>query len=353
VKHLSGIVAAACLLAVAAWFSPSRAGDETVTFTDPAEQAFTVQVPKGWLMQGGVERKAAYLAHPWLAVSTPDGTTTMFINDPELPTFTLPSAQHAEGTWVAAGVIGQAAAMHYENGQEFAAEYGKRTFAKSCGNVQLKGTRPDPEFAQAASAEGNKLRAQIGVQGPPPQIDAGSALFTCQIKGKPYLAEVFVVTQLAQFGNGGFWLVPDTWIMGFRTPADQQGHAERILHVMRDSFEITPQWRQRMNAAVQVGLQQIRAQGQEAMAALQQQADEANRMLRQQFESNMASQNERHDAFMSMMDQQEQDRNNAFDDHMQQKSINHFNEMLYITNNRCVAYYNNDIHQGCHYYAPN
>jgi hypothetical protein len=139
--------------------------------------------------------------------------------------------------------------------------------------------------------------------------------------------------------------------MGYRTPAGQQAEADRLVREIDASFTQDPAFRAKMLEVTRQKLQEIRENGERGMAMLKRQADEANAMLRQQYESSSRMMQENHDAFMGMMDQQREDRNYQFDDHMYQKSVNQQNEMLYINNQHCIAWYGNDTHQGCRIYA--
>jgi hypothetical protein len=350
--------AAAVLTAFAATTAPlsARAAGWT-TFIDPSEHAFTAEVPQGWLVQGGMERKSDTNVMGWLALASQDGSTTVFIHDPNIPLFVLPNQQRREGTWAVNGALGLAAVFPYAGGAQFAAKYGQKAFASACGNLQLKGTQSEPDLVQRQIQQYRELAAAVGATGAGvPQIDAGSALFNCQIKGKPYVAGVIATTSLSPGVPVGNAVIGGSWnaiVMGYRAPVEDQADADRLVRYISASFRQDPQFRAKMIEVTQGKLAEIRANGERGMAMLRQMADRENAALRQQYESSMRTQQESHDAFMNMMDQQEADRNYQFDNHMQQKAIGQFNEMLYINNQHCDVYYNNDPHQGCHYYSNN
>ncbi|HNG75784.1 MAG TPA: hypothetical protein PLY72_15050, partial [Candidatus Obscuribacter sp.] len=63
------------------------------TFVDPDQQAFTVEVPAGWKVEGGLVRPRAIDARPWVKTYSPDGRIMAFIGDAKFPPYTMPNAQ--------------------------------------------------------------------------------------------------------------------------------------------------------------------------------------------------------------------------------------------------------------------
>jgi hypothetical protein len=301
-------------------------GDGWTHFTDPTENAFTVSVPEGWKVKGGIVRKSAVVAIPWFAATSPDGATSVFMGDPTVPLFTLPTQRLREGA-VVNGVTGPQSVEPYQDGGQFAAQYGQRYFAASCAGLQLKGAQPEPAVAQRAQADTEEMRARVGDNLPvTTTYDGGSALFTCQVGGKAYTATTIVATALTRIGDGGLWSVPT--VFGYRTPAERQTDVDRLARAMQASFQKNPQWEQKMADVARGEIARIKQEG-EAFAAQQQ---------------------GRHDAFMGQMNAQQASRNAAFADHMYQKGVGQQREMLYIQNRHCVQWYD-AAHTNCRYYA--
>lgn len=349
-----GLPAAAALaFAIIAALSANAAG--WTTFTDPGEQAFTAQVPQGWIVKGGIERKSDVDVTGWMALASHDGATTMFVHDPNVPKFILPNQDRQEGSWAPNGALGLAFVMPYEPGAQFAAKYGRTSFASSCGNLQLKSSRNEAELQQRQVRQLQEMAARVGGTRGMPQIDAGSAMFTCNIKGKPYVAVAFAATSLVPALTiapgrtlGGGWTAV---VMGYRTPVASQAETDRTLRQIDASLKQQPAFQEKMVAAVRQKLEEIRENGERGMEMLQRQADEESQALRNQYEQNMQAGQERHEAFMGMMEQQRDSRNEQFDNHMYQKAVTQQNEMMYINNQHCIAWYGNDTHQGCRVYV--
>ena len=74
--------------------APARGpGVAFVPFRDPSEGAFTLDVPRGWRVTGGLRRLAPVDVRSSVVASSPDDTMHLRIGDAELPTFSLPTPQ--------------------------------------------------------------------------------------------------------------------------------------------------------------------------------------------------------------------------------------------------------------------
>jgi len=60
-------------------------------FADPAEHAFTMQVPAGWRVQGGTIRKNPIEIPMGVTATSPDGSITIFYSDPNVPIYSVPA----------------------------------------------------------------------------------------------------------------------------------------------------------------------------------------------------------------------------------------------------------------------
>ncbi|MDZ7651934.1 MAG: hypothetical protein U5L03_04930 [Burkholderiaceae bacterium] len=63
-----------------------------VAWRDPAEAAFTVPVPRGWNVQGGLQRPNVLAWQPEVVVTSPDGTASVRMGDGRLELFAVPYA---------------------------------------------------------------------------------------------------------------------------------------------------------------------------------------------------------------------------------------------------------------------
>src|SRR5689334_8754058 len=76
-NRFSGILVAVIMIPNAA------AAIEWTKFKDPSEGAFTIEVPAGWEVVGGLKRRSVNQPHPLLGVLSPDHLTKIVFGDPE------------------------------------------------------------------------------------------------------------------------------------------------------------------------------------------------------------------------------------------------------------------------------
>jgi len=77
----------ALLLIATAHATPLEASDTLsfVTWREPNEGAFTLSVPQGWKVSGGVRRRTPVDVRTAVNVVSPDGTIRLFIGDYDVP----------------------------------------------------------------------------------------------------------------------------------------------------------------------------------------------------------------------------------------------------------------------------
>ena len=323
-------------------------GDGPTTFTDPTENAFTIDAPVGWRVVGGVRRISSVVALPWAQALSADGATAVFTGDGSIPVFVLPSQQHPAGSRFDS-VAGPQMAMDYRTGAQFADAYVRG--AAPCTGLQPQASQPEPEVASRAQSQAQADMAATNTSvTAQTNFDGGSATFTCQISGKPYVIGVFAVTAITRFGQGGVWQTPT--IFGYRAPADQQQYAERVARTFQASFVRQPQWLRSQYAAVRQAVAQIRSQGAQDMAAQQAQANANMAASRQRGDAFAAAQAARQSAYMNGQNAQRDARNTAFANRMDQRDVNQQREMRYIQNQRCAVWWDAG-HTHCRYTVGN
>ena len=216
---------------------------EYVSVTDPVEDGFTVQMPKGWNNRGYSAR--AYDIHRSVCISvSPDGDTVLFSGDPSLPQYFLPRA---------------ATPIHYQFAKVnplikiedarpadvYAQEYAKRKFGKLDG-FQVQGVDDDPKTA-------NSMREAFAKHGM--QIEASSAIlnFTYTDKGSKSNGKLFISVAV----NDSIFSVDVSGISTKGKPAD----FEPMLMKIRTTFKVNPQWQAKQQQLHQQRMAQIEAHG--------------------------------------------------------------------------------------------
>lgn len=207
------------------------------TFRDPAEGAFTLEIPEGWTVEGGSRRMSAVEIRTGVTLRSPDGQVELFVGDNEIPVFAVPTpalsfAGFTEGTTYNPGYGQSFVVESYQAGEQFAAEWG----ARRTGCAQLKASRALPDATQAI----DMAYANGGVR---TSIKAGEATFVCPGKA----GYVFAATELVESMAGALWNVKVA--AGFTAPPNRAAEAGALLSRVVGSFRVDPAW-----AARQQGL---------------------------------------------------------------------------------------------------
>src|SRR5581483_2847894 len=113
-------------------FAPPAAGSgpalPSTRWSDPREQAFSLELPSNWRIDGGLVRRAAVdVVYTW-AATAPDGSAHISGGDASLPTFTVPNAMlnmggFREGSWYSPGYGVRMMVRQYIPGAAFARSY--------------------------------------------------------------------------------------------------------------------------------------------------------------------------------------------------------------------------------------
>ena len=166
------------------------------TFQDPYEKAFTVEVPQGWAVKGGLFRMGYSDERPMIDLTSSDGKTNVRLGDVAIPSYTVPSPLHpTEGSIVDLGAQAQLVIAKYRTGPEFAVLYAHVRFYKTCANptadtADVNFTIPDylPDTSGGAAQASS-------------QSSTGRIAYTCGSGASQNIAFAAVRTTLA----GGIW----------------------------------------------------------------------------------------------------------------------------------------------------
>ena len=224
------------------------AGLRYVAWQDPNEQAFTVEVPEGWKVTGGLIRRNAVDPRGCLQIASSDGDVVISSGDATVPTFTLPgfSEFFPEGSDYSPGYGVAMKVMRYKTGTQFAGEYVQTRVAQSISDVVITGSRDRADIAQAI----NEINARYSISGVQTQLTMGEVTFTGRYQGKAVEGYWFAGTQLttvASSGAPGLWNVPN--LIGYVATPQKAPLAQAVMAHMVNSTNISPQW-----VAMQQGL---------------------------------------------------------------------------------------------------
>ena len=212
-------------------------GIKWVTFRDTREGAFTIEVPQGWNVSGGIVRRGSVDYTFAVEAISPDQTQVLFFGDPSIPVYTMPNmatnlAGKREGDILAYPGASMVIAQ-YQPGNIFAANWGRQRFSRFCSDVNLRANRPKPNSSQ------NVTSIQFGaVQS---TVNVGEAIFTCNLNGRHETGYISAATQINQAAMGsGIWVLLNG--EGFISPPGKTKEVGALLSKMVGSFRLNPQW---------------------------------------------------------------------------------------------------------------
>jgi hypothetical protein len=248
-----------------------------IQFQDPMEKAFSLDVPKGWTVKGGMFRLGYSDERPMVDLRSPDGTTEIRLGDVAIPSYAVPNAYHPrEGEVYDLGAQAQMIVARYRTGPEFAVLYSHARIGSGCRNPQA-----DAEDAGFSMPE----PATTGQDAT--QSSAGQIAYRCETQAGTRVVYAYTRTALYQT----FWQVPS--IVSFIAPPDKAASVRAIAVHCAQSLKVSSAWVQyqkQMDAEgyqyqqlrQQGRLQQLQAQVQQFEAQMQAMQNQVNAFERRQ-----------------------------------------------------------------------
>ncbi|MFM8361733.1 MAG: hypothetical protein ACKOA4_03445 [Haliscomenobacter sp.] len=232
------------------------------SFSDPAEQAFTVEYPGNWKIEGGLYRAAATDVRSHVRITSPDGAILLFIGDNELPYFTLPNAMlewtgFREGSWYSPGYGNNMLVQRYYPGVNFALQYAAR-IAQAPPTILQQQDRPD----LARQLMGLQEITTYGIN---QRMDAGDVRFTFPSNNGQRSGYVFANTLKVEGNGNGIWHVEQ--LIGYVAPPERAQEAADILGRVVRSFQINPQWA-RMQSNLSANVSKIVAETNQVISGI-------------------------------------------------------------------------------------
>jgi hypothetical protein len=223
--------------------SKSASALNWVEYTDSAEGAFSIDVPVGWQVQGGMYRFGYFDVRWMIDVRSLDGKIILRIDDANIPPYALPGPRTGrDGQPYFKPQQFQMIVSTYRDGQSYAEMYAKRRFASVCKTM----TPRQPDWSPAMPSAW-----QIASGGQPTE---GRISYDCATSDGPRIASVYARSTL--YRSTGFWLA-DPVISIITTPS-AASLAQSMVQRMIGSWRENPQWKQHQDRMTQVGLKQIR-----------------------------------------------------------------------------------------------
>lgn len=177
------------------------------TFTDPNENAFTIDVPRGWKVAGGVYRKIPLWGTLVLRVLSPDRRTLIAIGDPDSIPYAAPIAA-----------------------QQYVRSFTESAISRACTGLKIV------EVHELRDVEQYAMSHSLGTYN---QWSAAQASFTCGGGRQAGMAgEAVAVMQYMTTLRSGHAQV----LAAFVTRSGQQDAADQLLNHMIQSLHQNPAW---------------------------------------------------------------------------------------------------------------
>ena len=208
-------------------------------FQDPFEHAFSLSVPQGWTVQGGLFRFGFSDERPMVSIKSPDGKIDLRIGDVTIPSYTAPNGYYTrEGQPYDLGAQAQLVVARYRTGPQYAVLYSKARFGSVCRNAQENPSQIDfsmPDYLPVESLQGHGSAGQIA--------------WLCDTSDGQRVALTFTRT----LDSGQLWQV--STMVSLLAPPDQIEQARNIALQCVRSLKVDPQWLAYQHDMDQEGLQ--------------------------------------------------------------------------------------------------
>lgn len=167
------------------------------SFTDPYENAFTIEVPQGWTVAGGAVRKIPLWANLVLRVLSPDRRTLIAVGDPDSVPYSAPIAA-----------------------RDYVRRFTESAMSRACSGLKIVNVADLPDVERYASSNSS---------GPYTQWSAAQAAFTCNGARQAGMAgEAIAVLQYMTTLRSGHAQILATFV----TTTGQEDNADRLLDHM-------------------------------------------------------------------------------------------------------------------------
>lgn len=214
-----------------------------IHYTDIAEGAFSMDVPAGWQIQGGMYRFGYFDVRWMIDARTLDGKVVLRIDDVNIPPYVLPGANSGrEGQPYTRPQQFQMMVSGYKEAQPYGETYAKHRFGSVCTSMTAHAanwslTMP-PNWQLPAGVKSSQA----------------SLAYDCTTSDGPRTVELFLRTQMLQ---NGLWTVDP--IISIIASPDRMGFAQSTVQHMVDTWQENPQWKTYQARMTQAGLNQITA----------------------------------------------------------------------------------------------
>jgi hypothetical protein len=223
--------------------TPLKPAIRYLSWEDPVERAFSLEVPAGWRVEGGTHRRASVDISHFLQAASADGRIRILFNDPDLPVFAIPNqtlawAGFREGSWYSPGYGLREMVMRYKPGLAFLLEYLRAKTAPGLASFEVLEQKDRPDIV----ADFNRIMSRTQVGDIAFRLHAGDAAFRFEKDGEPGLGYGLAVTQVVQSASmpGGNWSV--SLLLVYSCPEAAEEEVREVATHMFRSVRMNPEW---------------------------------------------------------------------------------------------------------------
>lgn len=213
------------------------------TWRDPLEQAFSLEVPWDWKVDGGTFRRASVDLIHVLQAKSPDQRIFIQFNDSSIPVFVLPSplltmSGFTEGSWYSPGYGVRMMVKRYTPGLYFMNDYLNSNYRPRLDNFQIVSQKDRPDIVSTF----NKIYSQYMAYGISFTLHAGEAAFRFEQDSQRFVGYGLALTQIVQSSSmqGGNWSL--ALMVIYSCPASETETVRDIANHMFQSVKLNPHW---------------------------------------------------------------------------------------------------------------
>jgi hypothetical protein len=204
---------------------------------EPNEGAYTIDVPRGWQVSGGIRRQTPVDVRSALSVVSADGAIRIFIGDYDL----LPRREPDQGTRIAGlregQVFGGTLIARYRTGVQVAQGY---PAWKLCRQPRITQSGILQRETQSLNAEVARFGQSMATAA---KASVGEAIFHCP-EGEGFVMATTVLARPASGAGASVWAIYQ--LSGFLSRDPQQAFfAKYVLSAMLASLRMNPEWEAR------------------------------------------------------------------------------------------------------------
>jgi len=239
------------------------------TWSDPKEGAFSVEVPEGWKVIGGLYRLAPIDVRRQVNLISPDGEIQIQAGDARVSAYVPygPSAQvrglHEEQSYQVNGIT--YTVLHYMGGAEYSKKYIEAAVRKDHPDLSIGDSKDRPDLQRWAE---QKLRTS--------QVSVGETDFTYNDQGRAYQGAVIGITADSGQGLSELWQgIPSTVCA---TSGKMPQGQEVLTHLLKNTTDSVT-WSAKQRETTQQFTQLVMQNHERAMAELRETYDRFTRWL--------------------------------------------------------------------------